>query len=111
MDVVTLTATTGRPLTGPSPSRSNPFARAPSLPAGAISFSKSSLLPSLASPAKTPGLPKRINPFATPAVANVAATEAGVGSASKGRSGWRLLWRGGLEIGQQGYRLEGVSFQ
>ncbi|KAL1410918.1 hypothetical protein Q8F55_001861 [Vanrija albida] len=70
----------------PSPTaRPNPFAKA-TTSAGHVSFSRSTsaLLP-LRSPstAATPGPPRRP---------------------------WRLLWRGGLEVGPDGWRLDGITF-
>ncbi|KAI9635002.1 uncharacterized protein MKK02DRAFT_43683 [Dioszegia hungarica] len=88
------------PLVAPSPSRANPFAR-PALPRAAVSFSRTCLLPTLPSPAKAAG-------DATPGSKTTAVSAAG--SAGKGRSTWRLLWRGGVEIGPEGFRLEGITF-
>ncbi|KAL7423736.1 hypothetical protein Q5752_001318 [Cryptotrichosporon argae] len=80
----------------PSPARSNPFAR-PAGPASA-SFSRTSLLPS-PSPAKA---------SASASASAVASAQGTPGSAK--RRGWRLLWRGGLEVGQDGWRLDGITF-
>ena len=125
-----MTALAARQVTEPSPSRSNPFARSQSVSSilageagSGTSFSRTSILPTLASPLKTvssatvgdAAITRRINPFATPSAAakttegplpNTAPGSAR-GSASKGRTGCRLLWRGGLEIGDEGYRLDG----
>ncbi|WVQ71205.1 hypothetical protein IAR50_000730 [Cryptococcus sp. DSM 104548] len=88
-------------LPAPSPSR-NPFARptAPTTEGG--SFGKSSILPStsknratLVSDCQTP-IEKRVSN--------------GLGSAQGTRMSWRLLWRGGLEIGKEGWRLDGITF-
>jgi len=88
------------PPTGPSPAR-NPFAR-PKLPS-ASSFTRTSLLPSHVSPKKT-----QLHSVTTPAD-RVDASVKGTSSVGKDRKSWRLLWRGGLEVGDSGYRLEGMS--
>jgi hypothetical protein len=87
------------PPTGPSPAQ-NPFAR-PKLPS-ASSFTRTSLLPSHISPKKT-----NFNSVTTPDD-RVDASLKGTVSVGKERKSWRLLWRGGLEVGQSGYRLEGI---
>jgi hypothetical protein len=87
-------------LPGPSPSRANPFAR-PTASHSPRSFKRTSLLPSLASPAK---VSKHLT---TPGDKPTAGANTTYGSGSKARQGWRLLWRGGLEIGKDGWRLDG----
>jgi hypothetical protein len=93
-----MTALVSRPLPhpDPSPSKSNPFAR-PKLTHVPSSFTRSNLLPTLPSP------------FESPAVKPANGTVSGTGSAGKTRQGWRLLWRGGLEVGKDGWRLDGSS--
>ncbi|WVQ97058.1 hypothetical protein IAU59_004168 [Kwoniella sp. CBS 9459] len=95
------------PPLGPSPSR-NPFAR-PKLQhdkPGSGSFSRATLLPSILSPVRpsshsnAPG-----EQLSTPADKRL-----GAGSSTKPRTAWRLLWRGGLEIGREGWRLDGITF-
>ncbi|KAK4684221.1 hypothetical protein P7C73_g5971, partial [Tremellales sp. Uapishka_1] len=87
----------------PSPSRFNPFARPkPPTLEHASSFTRTTLLPTL-SPVKRPdGL---ATPLEKGSLAQSASTSAG-----KPRQGWRLLWRGGLEIGEDGWRLDGLTF-
>jgi hypothetical protein len=87
-------------LTQPSPSKSNPFAR-PSVAHSPSSFSRKTLLPTVPSPAR---------PFNPTTPEYKAQLQNGTGSSiERGRSGWRLLWRGGLEIGKDGWRLDGES--
>ncbi|ADV21225.1 hypothetical protein I305_00717 [Cryptococcus gattii E566] len=94
---------------GPSPSR-NPFARPNSVPQGG-SFSKSTILPSPSH--KRPTLTAIVNDvdkslgdgiMATPSNKKVISTN------GTPKSSWRLLWRGGLELGKEGWRLEGITF-
>ena len=96
-------------LSGPAPeacpSRSNPFAR-PSLKHEPSNFKRASLLPTL-SPEK---VTRPYDPQYTPADKGQGTGESGShvkGSAGKARQSWRLLWRGGLEIGPEGWRLDG----
>lgn len=93
---------------GPSPSR-NPFARPNSVPQGG-SFSKSTILPSPSH--KRPMLTAIVNDvdkslgdgiMATPSNKKVISTN------GTPKSSWRLLWRGGLELGKEGWRLEGTT--
>ncbi|WWC88002.1 uncharacterized protein L201_002904 [Kwoniella dendrophila CBS 6074] len=82
---------------GPSPSR-NPFARPKLGGTSSSSFSRKTLLPSILSPVKSTSIATNAqSPLATP-------------SSGKSRSAWRLLWRGGLEIGNEGWRLDGITF-
>lgn len=92
---------------GPSPSR-NPFARPNGVPQGG-SFSKSTILPSPSQ--KRPMLTAIVNDvdkslgdsvMATPSDKKVISTN------GTPKSSWRLLWRGGLELGKEGWRLEGT---
>ncbi|GFZ43255.1 hypothetical protein JCM24511_00974 [Saitozyma sp. JCM 24511] len=121
------------PAPNPSPSKANPFAR-PKHPSSTSSFTRVSLLPTIRSPQKqsspshnpstsTPSLegpgPSSTGPWpssggletvlATPAEKgiNTSTAERSIG---KGRQAWRLLWRGGLEIGRDGWRLDGITF-
>lgn len=94
-----------RVLPTPSPHKSNPFARPSSSTTETRAFSRTALLPTLASPAKTQ---LQNDPLSTPADKATVARSA-TGSA-RARQSWRLLWRGGLEIGKDGWRLEGVTF-
>nr|XP_019050576.1 hypothetical protein I302_01013 [Kwoniella bestiolae CBS 10118]OCF29506.1 hypothetical protein I302_01013 [Kwoniella bestiolae CBS 10118] len=90
------------PPIGPSPSR-NPFARPKLGGTSSNSFTRKSLLPSVLSPAKP--ISKEVpNGLVTPSQKTTS------GSATKARSAWRLLWRGGLEIGNEGWRLDGITF-
>ncbi|OWZ70758.1 hypothetical protein AYX14_03814 [Cryptococcus neoformans] len=95
---------------GPSPSR-NPFARRTNGVPQGDSFSKSTILPS----------PNRKRPMLTTTVNDVdiylgdgAMTtpedKKGISANGAPRSSWRLLWRGGLELGNEGWRLEGITF-
>jgi hypothetical protein len=86
--------------TGPSPAR-NPFAR-PKLPS-ASSFTRTSILPTHISPRKPAH-----DPVTTPADKKDVGSRGSVGQ-EKSKS-WRLLWRGGLEVGESGWKLEGQSF-
>ncbi|ORY28630.1 hypothetical protein BCR39DRAFT_200190 [Naematelia encephala] len=102
-------SSSSNPFPNPSPARPtsvNPFAR-PKIQHEPSSFSRSALLPSLISPAKT----REQHVMATPAdkVAGTNSTKTNSVSA-KGREGWRMLWRGGLELGGQGWRLDGITF-
>ena len=89
-----MTVFLSRSLTEPSPSKSNPFAR-PKINLEPSSFSRSALLPTL------------IGPHPTPTNKSGNATVLGPSSVGKTRQGWRLLWRGGVEIGKEGWRLDG----
>ncbi|TYJ54949.1 hypothetical protein B9479_004361 [Cryptococcus floricola] len=87
-------------LPAPSPSR-NPFAK-PALATEGASFAKSAILPTFTKKAtlvsgdcQTPIEKRLLNDF---------------GSAQGTRTSWRLLWRGGLEIGKEGWRLDGITF-
>ncbi|WWD18103.1 hypothetical protein CI109_102551 [Kwoniella shandongensis] len=123
---------------GPSPSR-NPFAR-PKLAhstnngngTSSGSFTRKTLLPGigLSSPAKlsktattttneiAEPVPQRKNSddgqMSTPLGGERrSATQSGTGvgaTSGKSRNAWRLLWRGGLEIGREGWRLDGITF-
>lgn len=93
---------------GPSPSR-NPFARPNSVSQGG-SFSKSTILPNPSQ--KRPMLTAIVNDvdkslgdsiMATPSDKKVISTN------GTPKSSWRLLWRGGLELGKEGWRLEGTT--
>ncbi|WOO80961.1 uncharacterized protein LOC62_03G004491 [Vanrija pseudolonga] len=72
------------PDTAPSP-RPNPFAKATSQ----TSFSRSGSLLPLRSPSTSTPVPSGSTPQRKP---------------------WRLLWRGGLEVGPDGWRLDGITF-
>lgn len=94
---------------GSSPSR-NPFARQPNDVSQGVSFSKSTILPS--PNRKRPTLATTVNDVGTSLGDGVMATPADrkVMSSNGGpRSSWRLLWRGGLELGNEGWRLEGTT--
>ncbi|KAK8865718.1 hypothetical protein IAR55_000864 [Kwoniella newhampshirensis] len=111
---------------GPSPSR-NPFAR-PKLSQttnSSGSFTRKSLLPT-SSKSQLSSTPTAISTNAAP-VAQYNEVESGLStpassekkqvvgsgltaSAGKTKNGWRLLWRGGLEIGRDGWRLDGITF-
>lgn len=88
--------------TGPSPSR-NPFAR-PKLPS-AGSFTRTALLPTHVSPRKE----VRPDSHATPKDKMGVEAVAGLSAGKERSRSWRLLWRGGLEIGKDGWRLDGRS--
>ncbi|AAW42508.2 expressed protein [Cryptococcus deneoformans JEC21] len=95
---------------GSSPSR-NPFARQPNDVSQGVSFSKSTILPS--PNRKRPTLATTVNDVGTSLGDGVMATPADrkVMSSNGGpKSSWRLLWRGGLELGNEGWRLEGITF-
>ncbi|OCF32903.1 hypothetical protein I316_05540 [Kwoniella heveanensis BCC8398] len=102
------------PPLGPSPSR-NPFAR-PKLQNEkheSGSFSRATLLPSILSPVRsTSQTTAHGSQISTPADRRVGirAGDAVPGSVAKPRTAWRLLWRGGLEIGREGWRLDGITF-
>ncbi|WWC96760.1 hypothetical protein V866_003633 [Kwoniella sp. B9012] len=94
---------------GPSPSR-NPFARPKLGGSSSSSFTRKSLLPSVLSPARSgPPPPQNDNHLVTPSHKTAAGVAEPV-STSKPKSAWRLLWRGGLEIGNEGWRLDGITF-
>lgn len=82
--------------------RSNPFAR-PTVSHSPSSFTRSSLLPTLPSPSRP------FNPLATPSdkLISTNGLAASTFSAGRPRTGWRILWRGGLEIGTEGWRFDG----
>jgi hypothetical protein len=111
---------------GPSPSKANPFARRN--PGSSASFTRATLLPTFPSPqkatpiARIPSLTPELTSsssgilsssgvnelLATPGGQVIDARSEGARpSGGKGRQAWRLLWRGGLEIGRDGWRLEG----
>ncbi|WWC68451.1 uncharacterized protein I206_102379 [Kwoniella pini CBS 10737] len=90
---------------GPSPSR-NPFARPKLGGISSSSFTRKTLLPSIISPVKSSSetsIPS--DNLVTPSSKN----GAGV-TTPRAKSAWRLLWRGGLEIGNEGFRLDGITF-
>ncbi len=93
-----------------SPSRSNPFAKSQRALLGSSvdlpevgSFSKSELLP-----APRKGQPGQTSGLSAPHTVNGKALPGSGGSARRtGSTKWRLLWRGGLELGDEGYKLDG----
>ncbi|WVF70689.1 hypothetical protein IAT40_005482 [Kwoniella sp. CBS 6097] len=102
------------PPLGPSPSR-NPFAR-PKLQndrhgSGSGSFSRATLLPSILSPVRpTSQSATAGEQLSTPIDKRIGVGNSVLGSSAKPRTAWRLLWRGGLEIGRVGWRLDGITF-
>ncbi|WRT65868.1 uncharacterized protein IL334_002819 [Kwoniella shivajii] len=89
---------------GPSPSR-NPFARPKLGVSSSSSFTRKTLLPSILSPVKPVNHETQsVTPSSNK---NATATSSSTG---KARPAWRLLWRGGLEIGNEGWRLDGITF-
>ncbi|WVQ85493.1 hypothetical protein IAT38_007658 [Cryptococcus sp. DSM 104549] len=97
----------------PSPSR-DPFAKPKSASQNqSTSFSRTTLLPGIPSPVRPKltttalGSESKDGALGTPILKSAISVE---GSAAKPRSSWRLLWRGGLEIGKEGWRLDGVTF-
>lgn len=105
----------------PSPSKLNPFARRPvgHSVLESSSFARTTILPTLQSPVKAPlvAVTDTQTSDASAAVpstpaGNIAerADEAAKGSAARPKQASRLLWRGGLEIGKDGWRLDGESF-
>ncbi|WVR05675.1 hypothetical protein IAU60_002697 [Kwoniella sp. DSM 27419] len=100
---------------GPSPSR-NPFAK-PKIQDDRLngSFSRAALLPSIISPAK-PGTTRPVNDSVVIGDKGCVVTprpemkSSASSSALRPRTAWRLLWRGGLEIGREGWRLDGITF-
>ncbi|KIR43337.1 hypothetical protein I307_03582 [Cryptococcus deuterogattii 99/473] len=94
---------------GPSPSR-NPFARPNSTPQSG-SFSKSTILPSPSH--KRPTLTPIVNDVDKRLGDGIMATSSDkkvISTNGTPKSNWRLLWRGGLELGKEGWRLEGITF-
>ena len=96
---------------GPSPSR-NPFARPPrpTLSQQSNSFTRSSLLPTLpptpASASKS--APQAADTHTTPAEKLINGHPTSSAHRAPQKS-WRMLYRGGLEIGPEGFRLDGAS--
>jgi hypothetical protein len=86
-------------LTSPSSSKTktNPFAR-PKAAHQSSSFTRSALLPSVSPIPPTPDV------TSSPTTPRAQVTTPGLG---KSRTGCRVLWRGGFEIGPEGYRLDG----
>lgn len=94
-------------LPGPSPAKkSNPFAR-PTVSHSPSSFKRTSLLPTFDSPINSINPISPFDPLATPADKGINGHATGAASVPKAKTGWRLLWRGGVEIGKDGWRLEG----
>ena len=91
----------------PSPSKTNPFAR-PLIKHHPSSFTRQTLLPNVSPVKQTSSVSAVDNGISTP-TDNARKPKDGTdsGSVGRGRQGWRLLWRGGLEIGEEGWRLEG----
>ncbi len=90
----------------PSPRRANPFAKPVGSGIGApadASFQRAELLPS---PRKGPNATAYADGAAVQS-----STKRALGSAQRPAvQRWRLLWRGGLEIGEEVYRLDGERF-
>lgn len=93
------------PFARPKPPSSNSFTRTTLLPTH--SPQRAVLAPASRFDANGSTTSIAVNGFETPAEKSVAAP--GTTSASRDkRQGWRLLWRGGLEIGKEGWRLDGT---
>ncbi|RSH85802.1 uncharacterized protein EHS24_003982 [Apiotrichum porosum] len=108
---------------GPSPSKRNPFARPHATES--TSFSRTSLLPTRVSVRRIPvNCDSQPESSSTAASTSATATAAAAGPSStplanpfatpseraRPRNAWRLLWRGGLEVGPDGWRLDGITF-
>ncbi|RXK42587.1 hypothetical protein M231_00141 [Tremella mesenterica] len=91
------------PLINPSPAR-NPFAR-PCPNHQSTSFTRTSLLPTLP---PTP-IHKSIHQPSSSSH-NTPHQHVSTTSATRALKAWRLLYRGGLEIGLEGFRLDGITF-
>nr|XP_018264910.1 uncharacterized protein I303_03091 [Kwoniella dejecticola CBS 10117]OBR87068.1 hypothetical protein I303_03091 [Kwoniella dejecticola CBS 10117] len=99
---------------GPSPSR-NPFARPKLGGTSSCSFTRKTLLPSILSPDKstsTDSASASSDNLVTPLSKSKDVLLGGAGAihTPRSRTAWRLLWRGGLEIGNEGFRLDGITF-
>ncbi|ORX34151.1 hypothetical protein BD324DRAFT_167088 [Kockovaella imperatae] len=97
-----------RPMQEAVPSKNNPFAR-PVLRHEPSSFKRASLLPCRGQEEVLP-----VNVLSTPGnqstSRHISTSGASGGLHGVARQNWRLLWRGGLEVGPEGWRLEGVTF-